>query len=156
MACCLGPSAALLGTAIGVTFTAYISEIEQKLTRWTGQEIFDRKVYYFKDIPTDIQPTSVAAVVLGAVAIAVVFSIMPARTLRCCIQCGRCGTNEFSGRPRGVRLRASPPRAALNEVFTENSSHANRRCYRPVNLHKTYRKNAVVVPVLAASIWRSR
>ena len=74
----LGTVGALLGTAIGVTFTAYINEIEQKLTRWTGQEIFDRKVYYFKDIPTDIQPTSVALIVLGAVAIAVVFSIMPA------------------------------------------------------------------------------
>ena len=59
-------------------FTWKINEIEQALTRWTGQEIFDRTVYYFKDIPTDIQPLSVLLIALGAVLIAVVFSILPA------------------------------------------------------------------------------
>ncbi len=74
----LGAVGALLGTALGVAFTVYINEIEKKLTEWTGQEIFDRTVYYFKDIPTDIQPASVVLIVLGAVLIAVVFSILPA------------------------------------------------------------------------------
>ncbi len=74
----LGSVGALIGTGLGVAFTFYINEIEQKLTKWTGQQIFDRTVYYFKDIPTDIQPISVALIVLGAVVIAVVFSILPA------------------------------------------------------------------------------
>ena len=74
----LGLVGAALGTLLGVTFTVYINQIEQKLTDWTGQQIFDRTVYYFKDIPTDIQPLSVALIVIGALVIAVVFSILPA------------------------------------------------------------------------------
>jgi len=74
----LGSVGALLGAGLGMAFTVYINEIERFLTRATGQEIFDRTVYYFKDIPTDIQPTSVLLIVLGSVCIAVVFSILPA------------------------------------------------------------------------------
>ena len=44
----------------------------------SGHEVFDRKVYYFESIPTDVQPLSVVLVVVGAVAIAVLFSILPA------------------------------------------------------------------------------
>ena len=55
-----------------------LSEIEQRLTSWTGRAVFPRDVYYFKEIPTNTDPWSVALVNLGAVAIAVVFSLLPA------------------------------------------------------------------------------
>jgi lipoprotein-releasing system permease protein len=74
----LGVVGAVLGTAIGVTVTVYINEIEHFLTRMTGQEIFPRGVYYFNEIPTCIHVPSVLLVDLGAVAIAVLFSILPA------------------------------------------------------------------------------
>ena len=74
----LGFIGALLGTALGVWFTVKINAIEAKLTDWTGQQIFDRTIYYFKDIPTDIQAASVLLIALGSVLIAVVFSILPA------------------------------------------------------------------------------
>src|SRR5262249_13542860 len=74
----LGVVGALLGPVLGVAFTLNIHEIEAKLTKSTGQQIFDRGIYYFKDIPTDIQPVSVALIVAGSVLIAVVFSILPA------------------------------------------------------------------------------
>jgi lipoprotein-releasing system permease protein len=74
----LGLIGALLGTGLGVTLTVYINEIEKGLAHLTGQEIFDRKIYYFKEIPTDIQALSVALVNVGAVAIAVLFSVLPA------------------------------------------------------------------------------
>jgi lipoprotein-releasing system permease protein len=74
----LGTVGAGLGTMLGVTLSDNINEIEQKLARWTGQTIFDRTVYYFDKIPTDIQPLSVALVAVGAVLIAVVFSVLPA------------------------------------------------------------------------------
>jgi lipoprotein-releasing system permease protein len=74
----LGLVGAVLGTALGVTITVYINEIEHFLAKITGQQIFDRTVYYFTEIPTDIQPITVLLVNLGAVAIAVVFSILPA------------------------------------------------------------------------------
>ena len=45
----------------------------------TGQAVFPSTVYYFSEIPTDIQPLDVAVTVnLGAVGIAVLFSILPA------------------------------------------------------------------------------
>jgi lipoprotein-releasing system permease protein len=74
----LGLVGALLGTALGVWFTVKINAIEEKLTDWTGQQIFDRTIYYFKDIPTHIEPASVLLIALGSVLIAVVCSILPA------------------------------------------------------------------------------
>jgi lipoprotein-releasing system permease protein len=74
----LGLVGAALGTGLGIWFTLKINWVEHKLTEWTGQEIFPRDIYYFKEIPTDIQPASVVLIVVGAVVIAVVFSILPA------------------------------------------------------------------------------
>jgi len=68
----------VLGSAVGVAITVYINEIEQWLTKWTGHELFDRSVYYFNEIPTDLSISSVLLINLGAVGIAVVFSVMPA------------------------------------------------------------------------------
>ena len=74
----LGVVGATLGTALGLTITVHINEIEHVLAKLTGQEIFDRNVYYFKEIPTDIQPLTVVLVNLGALAIAVLSSVLPA------------------------------------------------------------------------------
>jgi lipoprotein-releasing system permease protein len=74
----LGTVGALCGTGLGLTITIYINEIEHFLTRMTGQEIFSRNTYYFDKIPTDIQPLSVLLVNVGAIVIAVMFSVLPA------------------------------------------------------------------------------
>jgi lipoprotein-releasing system permease protein len=74
----LGAVGALLGSLCGVYITLYINEIEQWLTRWTGHELFDRSVYYFNEIPTDLNVWSVLLINVGAVAIAVLFSVLPA------------------------------------------------------------------------------
>ncbi len=74
----LGIVGAVLGTGLGLTLTVYINEIEQGLARLTGQDIFPRDVYYFDKIPTAVQPWAVGLVNVGAVGIAVVFSILPA------------------------------------------------------------------------------
>lgn len=68
----------VLGTILGLVFTDYINEIEQFLASITGQDIFDRRVYYFDEIPTNIDALTVVLVNLGAIAIAVTFSILPA------------------------------------------------------------------------------
>jgi lipoprotein-releasing system permease protein len=67
-----------LGTALGLTITNYINEIEHFLTETTGHEVFSRGVYYFDAIPTDVQPVAVGMVNLGALAVAVLFSVLPA------------------------------------------------------------------------------
>ncbi len=74
----LGMVGAFLGTILGLTLTVFINQIEWLLSQITGQDIFPRDVYYFDKIPTDIQPMTVLLVNVGAIAIAVLFSILPA------------------------------------------------------------------------------
>ncbi|HEY1188939.1 MAG TPA: FtsX-like permease family protein, partial [Gemmata sp.] len=74
----LGVVGCALGTALGLTITHNINEIEAFLTAVTGHAVFPRDVYYFKEIPTNINPWSVAGINAGALTIAVVFSLLPA------------------------------------------------------------------------------
>jgi lipoprotein-releasing system permease protein len=74
----LGVVGACLGTGMGLWITIDINRIEHFLTKVTGQEIFPRDVYYFKEIPTYISTWSVVIVNLGAIGIAVLFSVLPA------------------------------------------------------------------------------
>jgi lipoprotein-releasing system permease protein len=74
----LGLIGTALGTSLGIWLTTNINEVEQQLSKITGQHIFNPQVYYFDRIPTDIQFWSVLWVNVGAVAIAVVFSVLPA------------------------------------------------------------------------------
>ncbi|MFO0880574.1 MAG: FtsX-like permease family protein [Gemmataceae bacterium] len=74
----LGVVGAGLGTLLGLEITIHINEIEAVLAKLTGQEIFPRNVYYFDRIPTDIRPMHVALINAGAIAIAVLFSVLPA------------------------------------------------------------------------------
>jgi lipoprotein-releasing system permease protein len=74
----LGLVGAGVGTILGVTITTYINPIEHGLALLTGQDIFPRDIYYFKNIPTDLQPLTVILINIGAVSIAVLFSILPA------------------------------------------------------------------------------
>src|SRR5262249_51795997 len=74
----LGVVGSGLGTVLGLLFTHYINEIEHGLTVLTGQQVFNREVYYFDKIPVDTQPLMVVLVNVGAVAIAVLFSVLPA------------------------------------------------------------------------------
>lgn len=74
----LGVIGAGLGTFLGLLITDNLNAIEIFLTKVTGQQIFDRSVYYFDKIPTDVQYSNILFVNLGAVTIAVIFSILPA------------------------------------------------------------------------------
>lgn len=74
----LGAVGCGLGSGLGLWITRNINEIEAFLTRISGRALFPRDVYYFKEIPTNIDPFSVLVVNLGAVGIAVLFSLLPA------------------------------------------------------------------------------
>jgi lipoprotein-releasing system permease protein len=56
----------------------YINEIAGWVEVLTGHEVFDPTVYYFQEIPTNIDPVSVAGVMVGALLIAVLASVLPA------------------------------------------------------------------------------
>ena len=74
----LGLVGAWLGTLLGMTLTNRINDVEKFLSQITGRDIFPREIYYFNEIPTDMQFWTVALVNVGAVAIAVLFSVLPA------------------------------------------------------------------------------
>lgn len=67
------------GMVLGLSFAKYINEIANGLAKLTGKPVFDPSVYYFYKIPAVIVPETVAWIVLGALGIAVVASILPAR-----------------------------------------------------------------------------
>jgi lipoprotein-releasing system permease protein len=74
----LGVVGCTLGTFFGVMITNNINEIETFVTRNTGQQLFDRSVYYFNEIPTHIEGPTVFIVNAGAMFVAVLSSILPA------------------------------------------------------------------------------
>ena len=68
-----------IGMVMGLAFVANINEIASWIEWLTGQEVFDPTIYYFSEIPVIVKPITVLFVVLGAVAIAVGASVLPAR-----------------------------------------------------------------------------
>ncbi|MFV1965675.1 MAG: ABC transporter permease [Pirellulaceae bacterium] len=74
----LGAVGAGAGVAIGLLFVVYINKIARLVEMVTGQPVFDPTVYYFQEIPTNIEPLTVASVLLGALFIAVLASVLPA------------------------------------------------------------------------------
>jgi lipoprotein-releasing system permease protein len=75
----LGVVGASVGLGIGLLFVRYINEIADVLGRITGQPVFDPSIYYFQKIPTIVEWPTVAWIVVGAMGIAVLASILPAR-----------------------------------------------------------------------------
>ena len=75
----LGMVGSLVGMTGGLVFVRYINEIEDGLSALTGREVFDDAIYYFPEIPTLIEPWTIAWIVGGALVIAVLASVWPAQ-----------------------------------------------------------------------------
>jgi lipoprotein-releasing system permease protein len=75
----LGMVGAGAGVIAGLLFVHYINEIEKLITWLTGKKVFDDRIYYFPEIPTQVNPGMVLWVAAGAILIAVLASILPAR-----------------------------------------------------------------------------
>lgn len=75
----LGIVGSLAGVTLGLLFVRYINEIEKGLSWVTGRKVFDPEIYYFDGIPTLVSPTMVFWVASGAVTIAILASVLPAR-----------------------------------------------------------------------------
>jgi lipoprotein-releasing system permease protein len=71
----VGSGVGLLG---GILFVQNINEVAGVIEKITGQEVFDPTVYYFTEIPTILNPFTLAWVMAGAVAIATTASVLPA------------------------------------------------------------------------------
>jgi lipoprotein-releasing system permease protein len=74
----LGVVGAGVGLIGGLLFVDNINLVADWIEVATGQEVFDPTIYYFNEIPTIVQPFTLVWVMLGAVAIAVLASVLPA------------------------------------------------------------------------------
>jgi lipoprotein-releasing system permease protein len=74
----LGVVGSGVGTLLGLMFVWNINEIADLLGRLTGRPVFDPSIYYFYQIPTIIDPWTIAWIVVGALGIAVMASVLPA------------------------------------------------------------------------------
>jgi lipoprotein-releasing system permease protein len=74
----LGVAGSGVGMVMGLLFVRYINQVADVLSWVTGQRVFDPSIYYFYRIPTIVDPKTIAWIVLGALAIAVLASILPA------------------------------------------------------------------------------
>jgi lipoprotein-releasing system permease protein len=68
-----------VGMVLGLMFVININQIASGLSWLTGHEVFDPSIYYFYKIPTIIEPVTVTWIVCGALLIAVLASVLPAR-----------------------------------------------------------------------------
>ena len=75
----LGIVGSTAGVVIGLLIVRYINQIEDGLSWMTGRKVFDEKIYYFFEIPTSVNPMIVMSVAFGAISIAILASILPAR-----------------------------------------------------------------------------
>ncbi|HET6883230.1 MAG TPA: ABC transporter permease [Pirellulales bacterium] len=75
----LGMVGSGVGMLLGLWFVIEINDIAKWLSWLTGHEVFDPSIYYFYKIPTIIEPATVAWIVVGAMLIAVLASVLPAR-----------------------------------------------------------------------------
>jgi lipoprotein-releasing system permease protein len=74
----LGAVGAGGGLVLGLLLVHYINEVADLLGKITGQKVFDPNIYYFYKIPTIVDPFTVTWIVVGALAIAVGASVLPA------------------------------------------------------------------------------
>ncbi len=68
-----------VGMVGGLLFVRYINVIEKGLSVILGRKVFDDSIYYFSEIPTLVEPSTVVGVVVGALLIAAVASVWPAQ-----------------------------------------------------------------------------
>ncbi|MDO4575029.1 MAG: FtsX-like permease family protein [Planctomycetia bacterium] len=74
----LGIVGAGMGMVIGLLFVWNINEIADGLSWLLGHPVFDPDIYYFYQVPYDINPWTVACIVVAAMGIAVLASVFPA------------------------------------------------------------------------------
>ena len=67
------------GVVLGLTVVHFIDKIEEGISWMLGHKVFDETIYYFHTVPTQVNPGTVMWVAFGAVLIAVLASILPAR-----------------------------------------------------------------------------
>jgi lipoprotein-releasing system permease protein len=73
----IGVAGTVFGLLIGVLFCANIESIRQFLMRMTGTTLFDPTIYFLSQMPAEIDPMEVVAVVLMALGLSFLATLYP-------------------------------------------------------------------------------
>jgi len=74
----LGSVGSGAGLVLGLLFVHNIDHVRRSVEWISGQPVFDPSIYYFQEIPTLVDPQMIVWVIMGAMAIAVIASVLPA------------------------------------------------------------------------------
>jgi hypothetical protein len=100
-----------VGLILGLLFVRHINEIAAVLERISGRPVFDPTIYYFREIPTIVEPHTVLGVMFGSVLIAVLASVLPARARRDFIPWRLCAMSRPSPAAPGGSVLVRPARS---------------------------------------------
>lgn len=70
---------ASVGTILGLLVAKYIEPIRQFIQAWTGRDLFPPEIYFLSELPSVIDPVSVAMIFVFSVVLSFLATLYPAR-----------------------------------------------------------------------------
>ena len=74
----IGTTATVFGIILGITFSLYIENFRQFLSKVFNISLFPEEIYFLSTMPSEINPTSIFIISLCSIFITVIVSIFPA------------------------------------------------------------------------------
>ena len=74
----IGTTATMFGIILGVTFSMYVENLRQFLSKIFNITLFPEEIYFLSSMPSEINPMSILIISVCSVLISVLVSIFPA------------------------------------------------------------------------------
>ena len=74
----IGTSATIFGIILGVTFSMYVENLRQFLSKVFNISLFPEEIYFLSSMPSEISPTSIFIIACCSISITILVSIFPA------------------------------------------------------------------------------
>ena len=74
----IGTSATIFGIILGVTFSMYVENLREFLTKVFNISLFPEEIYFLSTMPSEINPASIFIISLCSILITIIVSIFPA------------------------------------------------------------------------------
>ncbi len=74
----IGTSATLFGIFLGVTFSVYVENVREFISRVFDVSLFPEEIYFLSTMPSEINPISILIISLCSIFITIIVSIFPA------------------------------------------------------------------------------
>jgi lipoprotein-releasing system permease protein len=74
----IGTSATVFGIILGVTFSLYVENLRELLSKLFDISLFPEEIYFLSSMPSEINPSSILIISLCSIFITIIVSIFPA------------------------------------------------------------------------------